>query len=120
MKKEVFESLVKNNGIIIKVNQNNEKLVTKEQFIDDLLTRECVDNIAECLQELKDIKAEYQTEWSMVRFYCSAIKGLNDAMFLERVAMQNTQTRECNYERLEQLQQQKIQYISDFANYLYK
>ena len=40
MKNIIFNNLVKNNGIIIKVNSNNEKLQSKEQFIDDMLQRE--------------------------------------------------------------------------------
>ena len=120
MKNQVFESIVKNNGIVKKVGYNNQKLESKESFIDDLLTTERVDNIADCLQELQNIKAEYNTEWSMIRFYCNAIKGLNDAIFLERVVKTLTDVRETEEERIEQLKEQKVRYISDFANYLYK
>lgn len=120
MNNNIFRSLVKNNGIITKVNQKNEKLETKEQFINDLLTRECVSNIEDCLQPLSKTPAEYNTDWSIIRFYTSAIKGLDNAIFLEMTAHTLTGTRETNNDTLEQLKQQKIRYISDFANYLYK
>lgn len=120
MKSKIFESLVKNNNTIVKVNQNNERLETKEQFIDDMLQRETAENIFDCLQEVTEIKAEYNTEWSMIRFYCSTIKGLNDALFVERVVKTLTDVRECNQETIQQLKDLKTRYLADFANYLYK
>lgn len=120
MKNQVFESLVKNNGVITRVNRKNEKLVTKEQFIDDLLTTEQVDNIQDCLQDFTKVRAEYNTEWSVLRFYCRAIQGLQDAIFLEMTVKTLTNVRDTDNERLEQLKEEKIRYISDFANYLFK
>lgn len=120
MKNIIFNNLVKNNGIIIKVNSNNEKLQSKEQFIDDMLQRETTENIQDCLQNLSDIKQEYKTEWSMIRMYCNAIKGLDNAIFLEMTTETLTGTRTTNSNSIEELKQQRIKFISDFANYLYK
>lgn len=120
MKNIIFENIVKNNGIIIKVNSNNEKLTTKQQFIDDMLQRETTENIQDCLQSLASIKQEYQTEWSIVRMYCNTIKGLDNAIFLEMTASTLTEARATDSNSIEQLKQQRIKFISDFANYLYR
>lgn len=120
MKNIIFESLVKNNNIIIKVNRRNEKLVTKEQFIDDMLTTERVDNIYEYLVDINEVKAEYNTEWSVIRFYCHAIMGLREAIFVEHTVGTLVGTRTTDFDSIKQMEEMKIKYISDFANYLFK
>lgn len=115
MKKESFERIVKEVTIVNK-DKTLTVLRTKEDFIDDLLQNESIDNIKDGLVfYVLDNNEKDKINHCRMNKYIKAIEGIEQTIYIETFYVEGSQSTK----EIEQLQNIKITLIKTLANWLF-
>lgn len=116
MKNESFERLVKERRII----DNNNKIITlktKDDFINDLLQNEDIENIETSIMYFNNLQNdEDRLNHTRLTNFIQAIKGIDNAISIETTIINDINTDLV----IKELKENKIRYIKYLANWLFE
>lgn len=116
MKNESFERLVKERRIIDN-NNNIITLKTKDDFINDLLQNEDIENIETSIMYFNNLQNdEDRLNYTRLTNFIQAIKGIDNAISIETTIINDINTDLV----IKELKENKIRYIKYLANWLFE
>ena len=116
MKNESFERLVKENRIIDN-NNNIITLKTKEEFINDLLQNESIENIEKSMMYFNNLQTdEDRLNHTRLTNFIQTIKGIDNAISIEISIINDINTDLV----VKELKENRIRYIKYLANWLFE
>lgn len=118
MKDIYFLKLV--NPKMSKTHKAVKFLRSKADFIDDLLESESIYNIQTSIKDFFQIEEEYKDNYYILNRFCKAIEGVEQQILLEKTREKLTNGQQIvNTEKIDRLQNDKIDLIKDLANWLF-